>query len=113
MTYEEIKEISSRFESFYEQVEEVNLDTENMKEEPEFWYYEATINMKTENGKSEIAQIVINEDPEYEHIRIYKNQLYGLTFEQKVEQERAYDVCKGIVKDYLNDSIISERVENV
>ncbi len=107
MTYEEIKEISSRFEPFYEQVEEVNLDTENMKEEPEFWYYEATINMKTENGKNEIAQIVINEDPECEHIRIYKNRLYDLTFEQKVEQERAYDVCKGIVKDYLNDSIIS------
>ena len=106
MTYEEIKEISRRFESFYEQVEEVNLDTENMKEEPEFWYYEARINMKTENGKNEIVRINIDEDPECGEIRICKNQLYGLTFEQKVEQERAYDVCKSIVKDYLNGSLI-------
>lgn len=113
MTYEEIKEISSRFESFYEQVEEVNLDTENMKEEPEFWYYEASINTKSENGTNEIARIIIDENPECGEIRICKNKLYGLTFEQRVEQERAYDVCKGIVKDYLNDSIISERVENV
>lgn len=105
MTYEEIKEISSRFESFYEQVEEVSLDTENMWDKPEFWYYEARINTKTESGKNEVARIVINEDPEYENIRICKNQLYGLTFEQKVEQERAYDVCKSIVKDYLNGSL--------
>lgn len=113
MTYEEIKEISSRFETFYEQVEEVSLDTENMWNKPEFWYYEARINIKTESGKNEVARIVINEDHENGEIYICKNQLYGLTFEQKVEQERAYDVCKGIVKDYLNDSIISGRVENV
>lgn len=36
MTYEEIKEISSRFEPFYEQVEEVSLDVENMGDKPEF-----------------------------------------------------------------------------
>ena len=113
MTYEEIKEISSRFESFYEQVEQVNLDTANMRDKPEFWYYEAIISIKTENGDNEVARIIIDEDSECGDIRICKNKLYGLTFEQRVEQERAYDVCKGIVKDYLNDSIISERVENV
>ena len=36
MTYAEIREISSRFESFDEQIEEATLDTENMREEPEF-----------------------------------------------------------------------------
>lgn len=106
MTYEEIKEISSRFETFYEQAEEVSLDTENMWDKPEFWYYEARINIKTESGKNEVARIVINEDHENGEIHICKNQLYGLTFKQKVEQERAYDVCKSIVKDYLNGSLI-------
>lgn len=106
MTYEEIREISSRFESFDEQIEEVTLDTVNMREEPEFWYYEARINIKTNNDVIEVARMVINEDPEDGNVCAFKNKLYGLTFEQRVEQERAYNVCKDVIKDYLNDSLI-------
>ena len=50
--------------------------------------------------------MVINEDPEEGNVCAFKNRLYGLTFEQKVEQERAYNVCKDVIKDYLNDSLI-------
>lgn len=106
MTYAEIREISSRFESFDEQIEEATLDTANMREEPEFWYYEARINIKTNNDVIEVARMVINEDPEEGNVCAFKNKLYGLTFEQRVEQERAYNVCKDVIKDYLNDSLI-------
>ena len=106
MTYEEIKEISSRFESFDEKVVDVDLKTGDMTEEPDFWYCEARINIKTENGAIEIARIEIDENPKEGVIYAYKNKLYGLTFEQRTEQDRAYDVCKGIIKDYLNGSLI-------
>ena len=113
MTYEEIKEISSRFESFKYHIEDISLDVENIKGEPDFDFFEARIEVEFDGGTVEVVRIKIDEDPEEGGIYVGKNGCYGLSFEQRVEQERAYDVCKGIVKDYLNDSIISGRVENV
>lgn len=106
MTYEEIKEISSRFELFDEYFEDVKLDTENMGKEPEFCYYEAKVSIKTDDAKFEAVRIKIDEDPDCGSICIHKSRIFNLTFEQKAEQDKAYDVCKLILNDYLNDSII-------
>ena len=113
MTYEEIKEISSRLKLFDELVVEADLNTKYMREGPKFWNYQARINLRTKDGVVEAVRMVISEIPKEEEIYVCKNKLYGLSFYQKMDQDFAYDTCKNVIKDYLNDSIISERVENV
>lgn len=103
MTYEEIKKISNRLNVLRELDVEVGLNTRNMKGEPKFWHYEARINLRTENGTVEVARIVISEIPGEEEVYACKNKLNGLSFVQREDQGYAYEACKGVIRDYLNN----------
>lgn len=103
MTYEEIKKISDRLDTLDGLVAEVRLNARNMREEPKFWYYQAGINLRTKDGTVEVARIVISEIPGEEEVYACKNKLHGLSFVQREDQGYAYEACKGVIEDYLNN----------
>lgn len=111
MTYEEVKEISSRFEPFDEQCEDIRIDNTKMGDSPEIDYYEVEINVG-ESGKSETVVKLIIKDNGEEDDGIYVYKVEGfLDSYQKQEQQKAYDVCKQIVQDYLNGNLIKSEVK--
>lgn len=74
MKYEEVKEISSRFEPFDEQCEDIRIDNTKMGDSPEIDYYEVEINVG-ESGKSEtVVKLIIKDNGE-------EDEEYGGVFE--------------------------------
>lgn len=107
MTYEEVKEISSRFEPFDEQCEDIRIDNAKMGDSPEIHYYEAEIVAGQGGESSVVTKLIIRDNgDEDDCIYVYKVEDSFLDSYQKQEQQKAYDTCKQIVRDYLNDNLL-------
>lgn len=107
MTYEEVKEISSRFEPFDEQYEDIRIDNANMGDSPIIHYYGAEIAAGEGGESTAVVKLIIRDNgDEDDGIYVYKVEDNFLDSYQKQEQQKAYDVCKNIVRDYLNDNLI-------
>lgn len=111
MTYEEVKEISSRFEPFDEQCEDIRIDNAKMGDSPEICYYEAEIRVGTDREAVAVAKLIIRDNgEENDGIYVYKIEDNYLDSHQKQEQQKAYYTCKKIVCDYLNGNLLKGKV---
>lgn len=110
MTYEEIKEISSRFEEFDEQIEAVRLDTVTMDTVPNFYYYSVEVNVGIGKNATTVAKLEINENAEESEIYASKCDYDYLTDEERAAQEKIYKTCQGIIKDYLNGTLLKQHI---
>lgn len=107
MTYEEVKEISSRFEPFDEQCEDIRIDNAKMGDSPEIHYYEAQIVAGKGGESTAVVKLIIRDNgDEDDGIYVYKVEDNFLDLYQKKEQQKAYEVCKQIVRDYLNGDLV-------
>lgn len=110
MTYEEVKEISSRFEPFDEQREDIRIDNAKMGDSPIIHYYEAEVVVGKGGTSTEVVKLIIRDNgEENDGIYVYKVEDIFLDSYQKKEQQKAYDVCKQIVRDYLNGKLVKMR----
>lgn len=111
MTYEEVKEIKRRLElleasklSF-----DVRLDNANTEDYPEFYYCHVQIEAGEKPNEVVVVELLINEDPAEEEIRLIKFDYRFINEELQQQQQEFYDVCKLIMRDYLNGKLVKAR----
>lgn len=111
MTYEEVKEIKRRLELLEasELSFDVRLDNANTDDYPEFYYYHVQIKIGEENDRVIVVELLINEEPEEEEIRLIKCDYRFIDEECQQKQQEIYDVCKLIMRDYLNGKLVKAR----
>lgn len=111
MTYEEVKEIKRRLELLEasELSFDVRLDNANTDDYPEFYYYRVQIKIGEENDRVIVVELLINEEPEEEEIRLIKCDYRFINEECQQKQQEIYDVCKLIMRDYLNGKLVKAR----
>lgn len=107
MTYEDIKEITRRLESFSVLTVDVRLDSRNMSEQPEFYYYKVQVGLSGESSFIAV-ELRINEYQERDEIHLSKCNYDCIYTHQRQEQQKIYDICKEIVRDYLNGTLVKE-----
>lgn len=108
MTYEEVREITRRLESLDKLTVDVRLDSRNMSEQPEFYYYEVQVGLSEENKTITVVKLRISEDPESDEIHLCKCNYDYIYIHQRQDQKKIYDICKEIVRDYLNGTLMKE-----
>lgn len=113
MTYEEVKEIKRRLDlldasglSF-----DVRLDNTNMEDYPEFYYFHVQIEAGEQPNEAVVVELLINEDPTEEAVRLTKCDYRFLNEECQQKQQEFYDACKLIVSAYLNDNLLYNEVQ--
>lgn len=113
MTFEEAKEIKRRLNLLGASTlsMDVRLDSASSWEHPEFYYYYAQIKMGEEGEEDALVELLINEDPMEEEIRLEKCDSRFIDDEHLQEQQECYDACKPIVGDYLNGNLLKGEVE--
>lgn len=111
MTYEEVKEIKRRIDlldasglSF-----DVRLDNTNMDNYPEFYYFHVQIEAGEQPNEAVAVELLINEDPTEEEVRLIKCDYRFINEECQQQQQEFYDVCKLIMRDYLNGKLVKAR----
>ncbi len=111
MTYEEVKEISRRLKQLGDISLDVRLDNTKLGGQPEFFYYDVQIDVGEENNGVTVVQLIINEDPTESEIRFHKCDYKFINDQCKQEQQKAYDTCKQIVRDYLNGNLLKSEAK--
>lgn len=108
MIYEEIKEIKNRLELLEAPILSIDarLDNTSTEEYPEFYYYNVQVKVGEENDEVRVIELLINEDPTEEEIQLKKCNYYFIDEKYEQEQEKIYDACKQIVRDYLNGDLV-------
>lgn len=113
MTFEEAKEIKRRLNLLGASTlsMDIRLDSASSWEHPEFYYYYAQIKMGEEGEEDALVELLINEDPMEEEIRLEKSDTRFIDDEYLQEQQEFYDACKLIVSDYINGSLVKNEVK--
>ena len=111
MTYEEVKEIKRRLELLEASKLscDVRLDNTNMEDYPEFYYCHVQIKIGEKPNEVVVVELLINEDPTEEEIRLEKCDSRFVDEEYQQEQQEFYDVCKLTLRDYLNGKLVKMR----
>lgn len=112
MTLEEAKGIKRRLELLGASTlsMDVRLDSSSSWERPEFYYYHAQIKMGEEGNEDVLVELLINEDPTEEEIKLEKRDSRFVDEEYLPKQQEFYDACKLIVSAYLNDNLVGNEV---
>lgn len=108
MIYEEIKEIKNRLELLEAPILSLDarLDNTSTEKYPEFYYYNLQVKVGEENDETIVVELLINEDPTEEEIRLKKCNYNFIDEKYEQEQQKFYDACKQIVRDYLNGDLV-------
>lgn len=113
MKYKEVKEIKRRLELLGASTlsMDVRLDSSSTWEYPEFYYCHIQIKIGEKPNEVIVVELLINEDPTEEEIRLIKCDYRFIDEECQQEQQKFYDACKLIVSAYLNDNLIYNEVQ--
>ena len=106
MTYEEVKEITTRLKPLGGLTLDIRLDNMRMEEQPVFYYYGVDIGSYRENNVTTVVKLIINEQTKNNEIWLHKCDYDYICTGQKQEQQEIYDTCQQIVRDYLNGNLI-------
>lgn len=109
MTYEEVKEIKRRLHEFGKPLLlfDVRLDNTSEDEYPKFYYFDVEIQLGEEDKETTVVELLIDEDPKESEIRLEKCDYDSIDEKYEQEQQRIYDACKQIVRDYLDGTLIN------
>lgn len=111
MKFEEIQELTRRLKSTsaLALTTDVRLDSRNMGgEQPEFYYYDVQISVGEEDDSVIVVRFVIDEHPAESEISIRKLDYKFINDNHKQEQQKIYDYCKQIMRDYLNGDLVKD-----
>ena len=109
MTYKEIQEITRRLKQLGELTLDIRMDSTKLEGQPEFYCYGVEIGSFHGDGTTTVVKLTINELPDNRGIWLYKCNYDYISASQQQEQQKIYNICKQIVRDYLNGDLLKVR----